>query len=30
MSTSGTCNKANVHIELRYGIETTVVATPLE
>ena len=30
MSTAGTCNKGGVHIELRYGIETTAVATPLE
>lgn len=30
MSTSGSCNKGGVHIELRYGIETTVVATPLD
>lgn len=30
MSTSGTCNKGGVHIELRYGIETTVIATPLD
>ena len=29
MSTSGTCNKGGVTIWLRYGIETTVVATPL-
>ena len=30
MSTSGTCNKGGVNIGLRYGIETTVVATPLD
>jgi hypothetical protein len=30
MSTAGTCNKGGVHIELRYGIETTAVATPLD
>jgi hypothetical protein len=30
MSTSGTCNKGGVLIGLRYGIETTVVATPLD
>lgn len=30
ISTQGTCNKPNVHITLRYGIHTTVVATPLE
>ena len=30
MSTSGTCNKGGVHIGLRYGIETTVVANPLD
>jgi len=30
MSTSGTCNKGGVTIGLRYGIETTAVATPLD
>jgi hypothetical protein len=30
MSTMGTCNKGGVSIGLRYGIETTVVATPLD
>ena len=30
MSTSGTCNLPGVEIGLRYGIETTVVATPLD
>jgi hypothetical protein len=30
VSTSGTCNKGGVHILLRYGIETRVIATPLE
>jgi hypothetical protein len=30
MSTSGTCNKGGVHIGLQYGIETTMVATPLD
>ena len=30
MSTSGTCNKGSVEIWLRYGIETTMVATPLD
>jgi len=30
VSTSGTCNKGGVHILLRYGIETRVVATPLD
>jgi hypothetical protein len=30
VSTSGTCNKGGVHILLRYGIETKVIATPLE
>ena len=30
MSTSGSCNKGGVNIGLRYGIETTVVTTPLE
>jgi hypothetical protein len=29
MAATGSCNKANVTIELRYGIETTVVANPL-
>ncbi len=30
ISTLGTCNKGGVHITLRFGIETRVVATPLE
>jgi hypothetical protein len=30
MATSGSCNKANVTIELRYGIEVTVISNPLE
>jgi len=30
ISTLGTCNKGGVHITLRIGIETRVVATPLE
>jgi len=30
MSTTGTCNKGGVTIGLRYGIETTAVATPLD
>lgn len=30
MAASGSCNKGNVTFELRYGIQTTVIANPIE